>query len=156
MIDDVASRTDTAHTHAHNGWLGMDQGSAGAFDKRLPQWTAPALLCSCPPALLQLLLLLLLLALLAACCWLVLADLSYVQQTIVCVCTYMHIRAYNMYMYIFRKRTYVCVCVSCVGVEGGSPPSPLLFFFLTFGRSFYPSLNAHTQAQGCHKAGSEV
>lgn len=66
MIDDVASRTDTAHTHAHNGWLGMDQGSAGAFDKRLPQWTAPALLCSCPPALLQLLLLLLLLALLAA------------------------------------------------------------------------------------------
>lgn len=103
----------TPHTHAHNGWLGMDQGSAGAFDKRLPQWTAPALLCSCPPALLQLLLLLLLLALLAACCWLVLADLSYVQQTIVCVCTYMHIRAYNMYMYIFRKRTCVCVCVVC-------------------------------------------
>lgn len=53
-------------------------------------------------------------------------------------------------MYLSRKRT--CVLV----VEGGSPPSSLFSFFLTFGRSFLPLAHAHTHThtQGCcHKAG---
>lgn len=56
----------------------------------------------------------------------------------VCICISVHVTC---------TRTCTCpvnVRVCVLVVEGGSPPSSLFSFFLTFGRSFLPLAHAHT------------
>lgn len=149
MIDDVASRTDTAHIHttAGRGWIRDRQVHlARGYHSGL-------LLPTCPPAHLPSC------SCCCCCCWLswLLAVGWYWQiyraySRLLRVCVY----AYT-YVHITRTCTYsknVRACVCCVLVSrAGLLRLPSSSLFLTFGRFFYPSLNAHTQAQGCHKAG---